>query len=208
MSELRIESADLDGKGVIGLADCPELSTLAMQEKLDELATDVIVPKFNGLIDALEAASGAQEIGFCDADITAQTVGDAISEVKDDLDAAVLAAGNMPLGGAAGQVLCKASAADNDTQWYTHRLTASGQLTTAWTGDSAPYTQEVAVTGMLATDEPHITPVYSSTLATAIAQKEAWANVSKAEAGAGKVTFTCFEDKPTVAIDLQIEVIR
>ena len=88
------------------------------------------------------------------------------------------------------------------------RSTTTATITTTWTGSAAPYTQDVAVSGLLATDTPHITPAYSDTLATALAQKEAWALVGEADAGAGKITFTCFEDKPTTAIPIQIEVLR
>ena len=88
------------------------------------------------------------------------------------------------------------------------RVSYTGTITTTWTGSSAPYTQAVTVSGILATDCPHITPVYSSTLSTALAQKEAWSMVSKAETSANTVTFTCFEEKPTTAIPIQIEVIR
>lgn len=87
------------------------------------------------------------------------------------------------------------------------RAAYTGVLSTSWTG-SGPYTQTVAVSGILATDMPHIMPAYSSDNATAIAQKEAWSCVSKAEAAAGGIKFTCFEDKPTTAVPLQIEVMR
>lgn len=76
-----------------------------------------------------------------------------------------------------------------------------------WTG-TGPYVQELTVSGILATDMPHITPVYSSDNETAKAQQEAWGCVSKAEAKANGITFTCFDDKPTTAIPIQIEVIR
>ena len=81
-------------------------------------------------------------------------------------------------------------------------------ITTTWKGSTAPYTQSVTVSGILSTDYPHITPVYSTTNSTAIAQKEAWAKVSEAVAESGKITFTCFEEKPTTAIPIQIEVMR
>ena len=81
-------------------------------------------------------------------------------------------------------------------------------ITATWTGASAPYTQEVTVTGITATDKPHITPVYSSVLATAQAQEEAYSMLSKVESGLNKVTFTCLFDKPPVAIPIEIEVIR
>ena len=86
-------------------------------------------------------------------------------------------------------------------------VTTTATLSTSWSG-SGPYTQAVSVSGILATDMPHITPVYSADNATAIAQKEAWASVSKAETSANNITFTCFEDKPTTAIPIQIEVNR
>lgn len=87
------------------------------------------------------------------------------------------------------------------------RAAYTATLSTSWTG-SGPYTQTVTISGILATDMPHIMPAYSSNNATAIAQKEAWSKVSKAEAAADSITFTCFEEKPTAAIPIQIEVIR
>lgn len=86
---------------------------------------------------------------------------------------------------------------------YTTALTTAG-----WQGAAAPYTQTVAVAGILATDEPIIGPVYSDTLETAISQKEAWSMVSDADVAAGSITFKCFEDKPTTDIPIQIKVVR
>lgn len=51
----KITQADLNGKGVTGLPDAPELSTEAMQKKFDEVGKEVIVPKFNLLCEALDA---------------------------------------------------------------------------------------------------------------------------------------------------------
>lgn len=82
-------------------------------------------------------------------------------------------------------------------------LPASG-----WSGSSAPYTQTVNLKWILATDKPHISPVYSNTLSTARAQKEAWEMVSSAVAYEGSITFTCFEDKPGTDIPIQVEVNR
>lgn len=50
----KISDTDLADKGVVGLPDVPNLSTLEMQEKFDELVTDVVVPKFNELSDELD----------------------------------------------------------------------------------------------------------------------------------------------------------
>lgn len=89
-----------------------------------------------------------------------------------------------------------------------HFLATVSLPAASWAGDAAPYTQTVAVSGILATDFPHITPVYSSTLATALAQKEAWSMVNQGVPGAGEITFTCFDDKPATEIPIQIEVMR
>ena len=87
-------------------------------------------------------------------------------------------------------------------------VTTTATLEAGWWSDSAPYVQGVVISSILDSDMPHITPVYSTTNATAIAQKEAWDCVSKAVTEAGKITFTCFENKPTTAIPIQIEVNR
>jgi hypothetical protein len=87
-------------------------------------------------------------------------------------------------------------------------MTAQVTLPASGWSSTAPFTQTVAVEGILATDQPHISPVYSTTLATAISQKENWAMVCKAVTENGSITFTCFEDKPTVNIPVQMEVNR
>lgn len=53
ISDYKISAQDLDGKGNIGMPDTPNLTTQQMQEKLDELSLDVIVPAFNELVDYL-----------------------------------------------------------------------------------------------------------------------------------------------------------
>lgn len=63
MAFTKITKEDYNGKGVIGLPDAPQLSTTIMQEKFEELSTDVIIPKHNELIDELEAFTGASNIG-------------------------------------------------------------------------------------------------------------------------------------------------
>ncbi len=63
MALSKITEQDLQGKGVIGLPDTPNLTTQGMQQKLDELVTDVVVPKHNALVDALRGETGAAQIG-------------------------------------------------------------------------------------------------------------------------------------------------
>ena len=77
-----------------------------------------------------------------------------------------------------------------------------------WDGDAAPYTQTIGVEGILSTDRPHYGPVYDADKDTRLAQKEAFAMVDDLDTSNGSVTFTCFEDKPTVNIPIQMEVNR
>lgn len=118
--------------------------------------------------------------------------------------------GNIDLGGnALTNVKAPAAATDAATKGYVDgkRKTFTATVSTAWVG-SGPYTQAVAVSGILASDMPHITPVYSTDNATAQAQQEAWACVSRGVAAAGGIQFACFSEKPAVAIPIQIEVMR
>ena len=62
MSFVKIEQADLANKGVVGLPDTPGLQTMEMQEKFDEIALDVIVPKFNELSGELDDAELGEKI--------------------------------------------------------------------------------------------------------------------------------------------------
>ena len=74
MALTKILPADLTGKGVVGLPDTPGLSTTEMQEKFDEIANDVIVPKHNALVDDLEATTGASNIGALNSGGTASNI--------------------------------------------------------------------------------------------------------------------------------------
>lgn len=118
--------------------------------------------------------------------------------------------GDISMGGNAVKGL-KAPAAGTDaaTKGYVDgkRKTFTATVGTGWTG-SGPYTQTVAVAGVLASDMPHVVPVYDADNTTAQAQREAWGYVSRGVAAAGGIQFTCFEDKPETAIPIQIEVMR
>lgn len=71
-----------------------------------------------------------------------------------------------------------------------------------------PYAQTVSLDGVSAEDIAHVSPIYSETLATALAQQEAWGMVSRAKTAANAITFYCFDEKPTTDISVQIEVNR
>lgn len=78
---------------------------------------------------------------------------------------------------------------------------------TGWTGTAAPYSIDVTVTGILATDTPLIDLNPSATFATAEAEIEAWGYIYRAVTAANKITFYATE-KPTVSIPVKIKAVR
>ena len=89
-----------------------------------------------------------------------------------------------------------------------HFLVTVALPAAGWAGDAAPYTQTVAAPGMLETDTPHYGVVYSGTAEEKGLQKESFSMVDDLDTAAGSVTFTCFEEKPTVGLTIQLEVNR
>lgn len=63
MSFTKITNAEMQTHGVRGLPDTPNLSAYDMQVKFDELATDVLRPAHDRLIDELEDTTAASSIG-------------------------------------------------------------------------------------------------------------------------------------------------
>lgn len=78
---------------------------------------------------------------------------------------------------------------------------------TGWTGDAAPYAQEVAVTGITAADTPLVDIVQTGTEATDEPMREAWGVVTRMVTGAGKITAYASE-KPTVDVPIQLKVVK
>ena len=83
----------------------------------------------------------------------------------------------------------------------TATLTVAG-----WSGNAAPYTQSVTISDLTNTKRAMAYPVYGSNTDANIALKEACGMVSFASRSGNKMTFTCLEDKPTVAIPITVEV--
>ena len=78
---------------------------------------------------------------------------------------------------------------------------------TGWVGDAAPYSIEVPVNGILASDWPLIDLYPSSDYAATLQQIEAWGYVYKADTAANQIAFYATE-KPTVSIPIKIKVVR
>lgn len=141
-----------------------------------------------------------------------QVVMTALEEAKQEAmtaaDEAKTAADNAQT--AADEAKTEAENALSESKAYTDNkhLSCAATLTTEWTGEEAPYTQVVTVEGILADDNPHVAPVYSDGVETALQEKEAWSMVSKGKTADNSITFVCFENKPETAINIQIEVNR
>lgn len=75
-------------------------------------------------------------------------------------------------------------------------------------GSSAPYTQTIEVAGILGTDCPDIGVKLNADVATALAQQEAFGNMTQFETGAGILVVKCYEEKPAVDVPIQIRVLR
>lgn len=57
----KITEADLAGKGVLGMPDTPGLSATDMQEKMEEITRDVVIPHFNALAEDMENTYSKEE---------------------------------------------------------------------------------------------------------------------------------------------------
>lgn len=79
--------------------------------------------------------------------------------------------------------------------------------TSGWTG-AGPYTQTVAVAGLLATDTPLVDISLSGTTAIALTQAAAYGYISKIVTGTDAITLTCLENKPEVDLTITLKVVR
>ncbi len=159
---------------------------VSLQQRISiSLASSVGKMAQNTADEALEAAETAQTTAD-EAKTAAETAKTTAEEAKTAAEEAKSASGSK--------------AVKNS---FTVRLYASD-----WTGDSAPYTQEVSVEGITANDCPHYGVVYSEDFDTKVSEKESFAKVDDLETADGKVTFYCFEDKPDVSLNIQMEVLR
>lgn len=79
-------------------------------------------------------------------------------------------------------------------------------IDTTWTGEEAPYTKTIAVQGILATDIVNMYPVWSETLATRQTEKEEYNKISIIDSQENAITLTCDEDKPSISLNVRLEV--
>lgn len=84
---------------------------------------------------------------------------------------------------------------------YTCTFTADG-----WS-KSMPYTQTVLIAGMTAEINPRIDVIISDTISLGLKEEAAFACVTRGETGDGTITLYCYDEKPSVDLNVMIEVV-
>lgn len=183
-----------------------DMAALRIQEYLN----NQLVPGLNQMVDVQALLNGILDptLSLADKAANAKATGNALSKKLDKTGGNIT--GNIDMGGkriinlgtpiSASEAVPKGYV-DAKHMIATVRLPASG-----WSA-SAPYTQTITVEGILETDTPHWTVVYSQN-ESAFAEKEAYAMIDLLFAENGKVTFVCLEERPEVDLTIQMEVNR
>lgn len=86
-------------------------------------------------------------------------------------------------------------------------ITYTATIGTNWSGVEAPYTQEIAVEGILATDNPIVDVVVPEAYDVATMALDEWSNIYKITTSDGKLTVYSAK-LTTTAIKIQLKVIR
>jgi hypothetical protein len=191
-------------------------------DTLLDLTSDTVTPQTLLSGATAHAANGQSISGTVDLNGKADKVANATAGHFAGLDSS----GNLTDSGKkASDVVSDASYVHTDNNYTTAEKTKLGGIATGatantvldtsctlavadWTGASAPYTQTVNVTGVLATDKAWVDLSVSSTVSTGLDEIDDWALISKIESGNGTLTFSCYEDKPTVALTANVKVVR
>lgn len=85
---------------------------------------------------------------------------------------------------------------------YTATIPSAG-----WTTELPCYV-DIAITGLLETDNPIITPVYTGIVETDVTIKEAWNKIDRATTSTNSLRVYAFEEVPATDIPIQLQVIR
>ena len=199
ISKLEAGSASYAEKTtVVGQPDVPGLSTREMQESVEYMPRNLLLPKLNEVVGAVNQcytkaeadkaiAGKVTEIGAGDM---AQAVYDPNGEGLNFTDLRTAMRQVAVLQTDVGNLKC-----------VTVNLPASG-----WSG-SAPYTQTVSVSGMTADWVPGVPSLafYGNVDVTELITKtEALGCIKMITSAAGTLTFTAPEDKPGVSLTLRV----
>ena len=199
ISKLEAGSASYAEKTtVVGQPDVPGLSTREMQESVEYMPRNLLLPKLNEVVGAVNQCYTKAEADKAIAGkVTEIGAGDMAQAVYDPNEEGL---NFTDLRTAMRQVAVLQTDVGN-LKCVTVNLPASG-----WSG-SAPYTQTVSVSGMTADWVPGIPTVVlgsSVDVSTLLAATEALGCIKMITSADGTLTFTAPEDKPGVSLTLRV----
>lgn len=233
ISDLKFTSGDFAGQDIASLADRPQISTAELKARFDNIGKSMLaLGNFNELIDALAGNLGAGEIGTqggsnvqseldAKADVASPSfsgmpTADTPPHGNDSTRLATTAFVNRALGdGGYGDMMRAVydnSGRESDIFAYADtkatRQVFSASIGTQWSG-SGPYTQDIAVAGLLSCDTPSVDVLLSDVSETAKAQLAAYAKIGRMTVPADNtLRVYCYDSLPETAINIQIEAVR
>lgn len=192
ISKLEAGSASYAEKTtVVGQPDVPGLSTREMQESVEYMPRNLLLPKLNEVVGAVNQCYTKAEADKAIAGkVTEIGAGDMAQAVYD------------PNGEGLNFTNLRMTMRQlSNLKYVLVSLPASG-----WSG-SAPYTQTVSISGMTEDWVPGVpTAVLGSNVAvsTLLAATEALGCIKMITSAAGTLTFTAPEDKPSASLTLRV----
>lgn len=88
-------------------------------------------------------------------------------------------------------------------------LTYTAEITTVWvTGESGEYLQTIEIPGILATDNPIVDLIQSTSIETAKSELEAWSLISKITTQNDNITVYCYDSVPSVNLNISLLCVR
>lgn len=155
--------------------------------------------------------------------VTQRQLAEALANVDIEVDAAVTATGENPVSGKAvhdyvGATAVRFDAAqtltpEQQAQARSNIASASTALytatipTTGWSS-AAPYKVTIALPGILTTDTPLVDIVQTGSESVDAPRREAWAAITRITTADGSITVYAAEEKPAVALPIQMRVVR
>ena len=199
ISKLEAGSASYAEKTtVVGQPDVPGLSTREMQESVEYMPRNLLLPKLNEVVGAVNQCYTKAEADKASAGkVTEIGAGDMAQAVYDPNGEGL----NFTDLRTAMRNVAVLQTDVGNLKYVTVSLPASG-----WSG-SAPYTQAVSVSGMTEDWVPGVpTAVLGSSVEVSalMAATEALGCIKMITSAAGTLTFTAPEDKPGVSLMLRV----
>ena len=98
--------------------------------------------------------------------------------------------------------------AEGVTTISTTSVTYTGTLSVeGWVGDSAPYTQDVTISGVTSDLSPFIDLIVSDDIVMSDKEMTQWSYITKATTGDNIITFRCNKTKPNIELNFKVKVV-